>query len=450
MIRGTRCGVALTCSMVALVVGVALSASQARAQGQAGGTGAAASGEVSAEARALIDDCRRAIAKVKYLTAEVAQTTTVEGESPTRAAGKVAVDIERRAAPEMPGGGFRIGQATIKRYKLSVEGEKRVYGFDGKTAMMLDSGKKELATAEAGDKPVFPPPEVAGLTPIWLQGDILSNPTTKLVSAKLLANAQAGGAECRVVEFTVEVPNVDPDMPTDKPATMVLKQVRHIGVADMLPRKLQSWTSYRNWPEEQPKREFVGEYANLSVSEAAPAEAFVLNMPEGYARVKGDAAALGVFSTEPAKLAFGPGDEAPSFTLKNAEGVDVTLESLKGRVVLLDFWATWCGPCKAAMPSVQKLHEHFQGKAVSVFGVNTWERGAKANEKALKYLSDNKYTYGALLKGDELAKTYGISGIPTFVLIGADSKIIHIGVGFSEGEEEKLKGMIEDALAAKK
>ncbi len=99
---------------------------------------------------------------------------------------------------------------------------------------------------------------------------------------------------------------------------------------------------------------------------------------------------------------------------------------------------------------MQKLHEHFQGKPVSVFGVNTWERGAKANEKALKYLSDHKFTYGALLKGDDLAKTYGISGIPTFVLIGPDGKIIHIGVGFEDDGDAKLEKMIEDALAAKK
>ncbi len=117
------------------------------------------------------------------------------------------------------------------------------------------------------------------------------------------------------------------------------------------------------------------------------------------------------------------------------------------RVVLLDFWATWCGPCKAAMPSIQKLSEKYQGKAVSVFGVNTWERGAA--DVAQKYMAKNKYTYGLLLKGDDLAKTYGISGIPTFVLIGPDGKILHLGVGFEEGEGDRMAEIIDTALAGK-
>jgi hypothetical protein len=97
-----------------------------------------------------------------------------------------------------------------------------------------------------------------------------------------------------------------------------------------------------------------------------------------------------------------------------------------------------------AMPGVQKLHEKYQGKAVSVFGVNTWERGGDPK----KYMESQKYTYGLLLKGDDLAKKYGISGIPTFVLIGPDGKILHIGVGYDEKGDEELAKIIDKALTS--
>jgi thioredoxin-related protein len=98
------------------------------------------------------------------------------------------------------------------------------------------------------------------------------------------------------------------------------------------------------------------------------------------------------------------------------------------------------------MPSVQKIHEKYAGKDVAVFGVNTWER---KQELAPKYMKDNKYTYGCLLKGDDLAKSYGISGIPTMILIDKEGKVLKTLVGFDEGELDELSKMIDEALAKK-
>ena len=119
--------------------------------------------------------------------------------------------------------------------------------------------------------------------------------------------------------------------------------------------------------------------------------------------------------------------------------------------MLLDFWATWCGPCKMAMPGVQKLHEKYAGKKVSVFGVDTWERGSSEQkiEKPKKYMAEKKYTYGLLFNGDDLAKQIGITGIPTFLVIGPDGKVLHIGSGFDESGDEKLAAIIDSALAGK-
>jgi hypothetical protein len=83
---------------------------------------------------------------------------------------------------------------------------------------------------------------------------------------------------------------------------------------------------------------------------------------------------------------------------------------------------------------------------VSVFGVDTWEKGPA--DIAKKYMDQQKYTYGLLLKGDDLAAAYGVPGIPTIVLIGPDGKILFTSVGFQDKEEEHLAGLIDAALAS--
>jgi thiol-disulfide isomerase/thioredoxin len=124
----------------------------------------------------------------------------------------------------------------------------------------------------------------------------------------------------------------------------------------------------------------------------------------------------------------------------------VTLASLKGKVVLLDFWATWCGPCKAAMPSIQKIHDDYKDKGVAVLGVNTWE---KKEDGAKKYMESKGFNYGCLLKGDDLATAYGVTGIPTLVVIGKDGKVALVEVGMGPNGADGLRKAIDAALAAK-
>jgi thiol-disulfide isomerase/thioredoxin len=112
---------------------------------------------------------------------------------------------------------------------------------------------------------------------------------------------------------------------------------------------------------------------------------------------------------------------------------------------LLDFWATWCGPCKAAMPAIRRLHENYADAPVSVFGVNVSERRPEAGGN---YFAEKKYNCGCLLAGEELANAYGVTGIPTLVVIGKDGRIALLGMGFGSDGEEGLRAAIDAALAA--
>lgn len=166
------------------------------------------------------------------------------------------------------------------------------------------------------------------------------------------------------------------------------------------------------------------------------AEDFALAKPDGYREYgKRKAAGLTV------------GDAAPEFTLKDGDGKEVSLRDLRGKIVLLDFWATWCGPCKMVMPHVQKLHEKYKDKPVEVYGISTWESSRRRRPgDPVEFMKDRKYTYGCLVEGDAVAAQYGVKGIPTFYVVGPEGKILYTGSGAAPQIKAQLEKVIEEAL----
>ncbi len=139
------------------------------------------------------------------------------------------------------------------------------------------------------------------------------------------------------------------------------------------------------------------------------------------------------------------------FTLKDLNGTPVTLSSLKGKVVVVDFWATWCGPCKASFPYLQKVYEKYRSNPDVVFlALDTWEHDDDHTAKlanAKKFMAENKYTFPVLID-EKLVDKYGVEGIPTKFIIDKKGSIAFTSIGFNGPEMvEELTQQIELLLA---
>jgi len=146
---------------------------------------------------------------------------------------------------------------------------------------------------------------------------------------------------------------------------------------------------------------------------------------------------------------------SPAFVLKDVNGNIVNSESLKGKVVILDFWATWCGPCKRSFPAMQMAVNKFRDNPdVQFLFIHTWEKGeGDATAAAKKYIDDNKYTFRVLMDlkdpetgSNKVVESFGISGIPTKFILDKNGNIRFRVTGFSGSNEsavEELSAMID-------
>jgi peroxiredoxin len=136
------------------------------------------------------------------------------------------------------------------------------------------------------------------------------------------------------------------------------------------------------------------------------------------------------------------GKAAPDFTLKDLSGRDVQLSSLKGKVVLVNFWATWCPPCREEVPSMVRLNQAMQGKPFQMLAVSIDEGGKPAIES---FFQKTGVTLPALLDSDgKVAKRYGTTGVPETFVIDTKGVILKKVIGAMDWSAPEVLSALDE------
>jgi thiol-disulfide isomerase/thioredoxin len=153
-------------------------------------------------------------------------------------------------------------------------------------------------------------------------------------------------------------------------------------------------------------------------------------------------AALAVVSSG-AGAAITPSAGAPDFTLPSLDGPNLRLQEQRGRVVMINFWATWCGPCRVEMPHLSKLYEKYRGSGFTVLAVNIDEDPHRAASLA-KQLG---MRFPVLLDTEKkVSRLYDLSTMPSTVLADRDGRVRSVHRGYREGYEDTYDKQIRELL----
>ncbi len=288
---------------------------------------------------------------------------------------------------------------------------------EGDQARMIEvvADGDEVRTLDAANKRVLN-------APIWRNGVELVNlqylmplaivpELARLEASELHFKGEktVGSTECVVVEADAQIAHLTLYLGKDD-------ALLYGGVA----RKPEAWGDAT----------ILMSFDRMQIGRVIPDEAFSMVTPQGYSEVQYS----GNFPTL--------GEAAPDFKLTGFDGKSIQLAQFKGRVVVLDFWATWCAPCKQAMPGLQKLHERYASKGLSIIGVNYDERG-----DARAYLAGHDYRYAfASSEGSDIAKSYK-PNLPMAVVIDGRGRMVEVFSGyFGEESDVRLESLIRSLL----
>ncbi|MDB6063105.1 MAG: thiol-disulfide isomerase-like protein [Verrucomicrobiaceae bacterium] len=136
-------------------------------------------------------------------------------------------------------------------------------------------------------------------------------------------------------------------------------------------------------------------------------------------------------------------ESAPDFALKSTEGSNIRLSEHRGEVILLNFWASWCGPCRQEMPQLNALQERYKKLGFNVVGVNV----DKDSALATKLLKDIPVSFPVLLDDTgSVSSSYNVSAMPTTVLIDRDGNMRYLHKGYKPGYEQDYEQQIKELI----
>ena len=136
---------------------------------------------------------------------------------------------------------------------------------------------------------------------------------------------------------------------------------------------------------------------------------------------------------------------APDFQLEDMDGEKYSLESYRGKVVILNFWATWCPPCRREIPSMEALYQTFKDEAFAILAINEWE----TEDHVFAFMGELPVEPGFPILFDpdsEVAQSFGVKGLPTTLLLDTQGKILYRAVGGRDFDHPEVKKIIRELL----
>jgi peroxiredoxin len=138
-----------------------------------------------------------------------------------------------------------------------------------------------------------------------------------------------------------------------------------------------------------------------------------------------------------------PGSVAPNFTLKSNVGKNVKLSELRGQVVMINFWATWCAPCRQEMPLLNRIHEQYRKTGFVLLGVNIDDKPETATALAQQL----GITFPVLFDTDkQVSQRYDVDAMPSTILIDRGGKVRYIHRGYRPGYEDQYTSQVRELL----
>jgi len=415
---------------------------------------ASACGQVDEAAKTRLKDASEAVKAATALTfkAKVTATGSIGGMLPT-AEGDVTM-LRQKAEDGTPGVWLMRVTGTGHSKDKDAAQKFDVAWLNGQSRMTDFQAKKVIQKA---GKPK-PTPAYKAAEALRVNELVEPEPFKKAMAAAniaMLPGEDVDGVACDVIESG---------------AGKGMKDRFYISKDDNLPRRI-----VRNFSNSMMTGDWTTEIIGLAKPTDLNESAVVFPVPEGFTEEKTVAETPAPpqrsNQPDPSTTAINPGATprdsehrpdstltpaatpaptparatAPDFELLDAAGNKVSLASLRGNVVLLDFWGTWCIPCRASHKELQAMEEALKGKPVRVVSLAVRE---KSKDAPIEYMKKNNYTFDLLLDADKVAESYKVKAYPTFVLIGKDGQLISRYEAFKKDDTiPAIKRMIEEVLA---
>ncbi len=137
------------------------------------------------------------------------------------------------------------------------------------------------------------------------------------------------------------------------------------------------------------------------------------------------------------------GDDAPDFTLKTMSGNNLNLNEQRGNIIVINFWASWCGPCRTEMPILQEFHDQYEDLGVAVWGVNVEQE----NQAGLDYIKELGVDFPIFFDAsNQISAAYNVEAMPTTVIIDRHGKVRSVFRGYQKGYEKKYAKVIKQLI----